>query len=203
MAQATGKRARAASVRAMHREAMAQTAVARFREAAAQATGEQRAAATAWYADANAAAAVVADKLRERGHAADIRHGAAIIAAFSPREKWASNLVKAGIFAAGETPRGLTSNLKAAQRAMLADNPLDALGGPKTRAFARNIAGDESAVTVDVWMARAAGIEPAQLSRVGWYDAIADAVAYVADEYGMSPAAMQAMIWVVVRGSAA
>ena len=34
----------------------------------------------------------------------------------------------------------------------------NALKGMKTNSFARNIAGDENAVTIDVWMMRAAGL---------------------------------------------
>jgi hypothetical protein len=36
----------------------------------------------------------------------------------------------------------------------------------------------------------------------GEYNAIAEAVRTVAAEYGMTPAMMQAMIWIVVRGKA-
>jgi hypothetical protein len=76
----------------------------------------------------------------------------------------------------------------------------DALKGPKTNAFARAIAGDENAVVIDVWMLRAVGIEKKSPNQTQ-YREMANAVTKVANELGMTPRAMQALIWIVVRGS--
>jgi thermostable 8-oxoguanine DNA glycosylase len=76
----------------------------------------------------------------------------------------------------------------------------DALKGMKTNAFARAIAGDENAVVIDVWMLRAVGIEKKTPNQTQ-YKELANAVTKVANEFGMTPRAMQALIWIVVRGS--
>jgi hypothetical protein len=76
-----------------------------------------------------------------------------------------------------------------------------ALKGMKTNAFAKAIAGDEQAVVIDVWMLRAVGIEkktPGQAQ----YNLLVEAVKKTAFDFGMTPRAMQALIWIVVRGSA-
>jgi thermostable 8-oxoguanine DNA glycosylase len=76
-----------------------------------------------------------------------------------------------------------------------------ALNGLKTNSFAKAIAGDENAVVIDVWMLRAVGIEKKTPSQSG-YKELAKAVTTVATKYGMTPRSMQALIWIVVRGSA-
>jgi hypothetical protein len=76
-----------------------------------------------------------------------------------------------------------------------------ALKGLKTNAFAKAIAGDEQAVVIDVWMLRAVGIEKKTPSQ-SQYNELAEAVKKTAFDYGMTPRAMQALIWIVVRGSA-
>jgi hypothetical protein len=77
----------------------------------------------------------------------------------------------------------------------------DALKGLKTNAFARAIAGDEQAVVIDVWMLRAVGIEK-KTPNQSQYNDLANAVKKVAFDYGMTPRAMQALIWIMIRGSA-
>lgn len=202
------KAQRAEATRKMRATRASNKAALAFAAYAAQATPDQRLEAETWYPQAQDAARRVTKILRQNGcPTADIRLGAAVIAAFSPREKWSSNMVKAGAFAAGEEVKGLGANKRTAQRArdyaMAKQNPLDALGGKKTSAFARNIAGDHNAVTLDVWMARAAGIPQASFSRKYMYERVSDAVASVAREYGVAPATMQALIWIVVRGTSA
>jgi acid phosphatase family membrane protein YuiD len=76
-----------------------------------------------------------------------------------------------------------------------------ALKGLKTNAFAKAIAGDEQAVVIDVWMLRAVGIEKKTPSQ-SQYNELVAAVKKTAFEYGMTPRAMQALIWIMVRGSA-
>ena len=76
-----------------------------------------------------------------------------------------------------------------------------ALKGLKTNAFAKAIAGDEDAVVIDVWMLRAVGIERKTPNQTQ-YKELEDAVKKVAFDNGMTPRAMQALIWIVVRGSA-
>lgn len=154
--------------------------------------------ANVWYDAANC----VAQRMAILNPRLTVESAATIIAAFSPRVTWAHNLRKAFAFACGEPVRGLSAHTRTAERAVTmgfaAINPRTA---PKTYNFARNIAGDMGAVTVDVWMCRAAEIgrdEPT----IRQYRAIADAVRTLAAEYNMTPAAMQALIWIVERGNA-
>ena len=70
----------------------------------------------------------------------------------------------------------------------------NALKGMKTNSFARNIAGDENAVTIDVWMMRAAGLNSDSPNKTQ-YKELSQAVTDVAIEYRMTPRAMQALIW--------
>lgn len=88
----------------------------------------------------------------------------------------------------------------------------------KIRCFSRNLSGDYEAVTVDRWALRAAhafadcpnGGEPCKRNGkhgCGYvptgaeYLAIADAYRIVAAEFDETPAATQAIVWCVVRGS--
>jgi len=77
----------------------------------------------------------------------------------------------------------------------------DALKGPKTNAFARAIAGDENAVVVDVWMMRAAGCENDSPNKKQ-YSEVSQAISDIAERFAMTPRACQALIWILVRGSA-
>ena len=76
-----------------------------------------------------------------------------------------------------------------------------ALNGMKTNAYAKAIAGDENAVVIDVWMLRAVGIEKKSPTK-NQYNEMAEAVTKVAIELGLTPRTTQALIWIVVRGSA-
>lgn len=182
-------------------------AIIRYAEIASRATSDEWAAGMAWYANANVVACSVADALRSRGLTyADDRTGAAVVSAFSPQESWARNCLRAGIWAAGGDPRGLPMHMQAATRALGfardGSDPVDALNGPKTNAFARNIDGDYDPVTIDKHMCAAADITAKELGWVYVYEHMEDAVRAVAREYHVAPAQMQAIIWVVWRGSA-
>jgi hypothetical protein len=72
-----------------------------------------------------------------------------------------------------------------------------ALNGMKTNAFARNISGDLNAVTIDAWMLRPFGLKEANKTN---YRTLADAIRTVAREVNMTPADLQALIWVRLRG---
>lgn len=77
----------------------------------------------------------------------------------------------------------------------------DALNGRKTNAFARNIAGDKDAVTIDVWMIRAAGMDAAKGVNDTEYRILAEVVKELAADRNMYPATAQALIWIIVRGN--
>jgi hypothetical protein len=149
--------------------------------------------ASKWYMDAERVAAQVARNLDST-----LEVGATVVSAFSPRERWTNNVTKAISFSLGNSIPGFKNNMVMANNAIAFG--YDALKGLKTNAFARAIAGDEQAVVIDVWMLRAVGIEKKTPSQ-SQYNDLANAVKKVAFDYGMTPRAMQALIWIVVRGS--
>lgn len=147
-----------------------------------------------WYPDAG----------REiEGIAADhgISHATAcgIVAAWSPRMPWKRNLIVARKYLEGETKLGMGQSERNADA--VRSFGIDALNGQKTSAFAWNLAGDYDAVTIDVWMMRAAG-EDEDAPRTVQYREIAAATRRLARRHGMPPAEMQALIWIIYRGSA-
>lgn len=165
-----------------------------YSEIASKATYGQIEQASKWYIDAEKVAHEVAKNLD-----ADLEVGASVVSAFSPRERWTNNVAKAVAFSLGQKVVGLPNNLKMAKKALALG--FDALNGQKTNAFARAIAGNEDAVVIDVWMLRALGIEKKSPTQ-SQYVEMARAVRKTAAEYGMTPRAMQALIWIIVRGSA-
>lgn len=166
----------------------------RFRDLILTATLSQMEAASVWYFEAQEVAEDVAEIL-----GSSLEVGASIVSAFSPRERWATNVAKAYAFANGLPVSGLQNNLRMAQAAQVMG--FDALKGLKTNAFARAIAGDTDAVVIDVWMMRAAGMDNDSPTK-GQYREISDAVRIVAEEFSITPRTAQALIWIIVRGSA-
>lgn len=148
--------------------------------------------ATAWYIDAEKIADQIADNLDTT-----LEVGASVISAFSPRERWSTNIAKAVAFSLGEEVKGLSNNIKMAKDSLTMG--FDALKGQKTNAFARAIAGDEQAVVIDVWMMRAAGEENNNPNKTQ-YKEISQAVTKLANKHGMTPRTMQALLWILIRG---
>ncbi|WP_433685776.1 DUF7178 family protein [Nocardia sp. CA-119907] len=163
------------------------------------ATGEQISAGHTWYRDAF----VLATKVSE---IADIslERAACVIAALSPRTTWERNVVAALAIANGEpVPATLPANVARANLAMTAADPWS-IFTPHSRKilnFTKNILGDESAVTVDMWASRIAGITEIELARAGVYEAVAHAYTRAAAHRGVSPAVMQATTWIIVRAT--
>ena len=165
-----------------------------FDKLVCQATFGEVEQASVWYVDAERIAHEVARNLDST-----LEVGASVISAFSPRERWAKNIEKAVAFSLGQEVTGLSNNIKMANASLHLG--FDALRGPKTNAFARAIAGDENAVVVDVWMMKAAqaGIDNPNKTQ---YAQISGAIKMVAHVHKMTPRATQALIWILVRGSA-
>jgi hypothetical protein len=170
------------------------TATDLYRDLIVRATLGQVEQASVWYHEAQEVAHEVARNLDTT-----LEVGASVVSAFSPRERWASNIEKAVAFSLGHTPKGLGNNLKMAQSSLTAG--FYALKGLKTNAFARAIAGDTDAVVIDIWMMRAAGMETDSPTQ-GQYFALSLACRNVAKEFGLTPRTAQALIWILVRGSA-
>jgi hypothetical protein len=164
-----------------------------------RATEDDILAGKAWYAEAQA----LAVELAESGDMT-LPQAAVMIAQLSPRLHWVRNAEAArSLVATGEASGVLRASVDRARKAMVASDPWSTFGkAPKTRSFAANILGDETAVTVDVWAMRVAGITETELARVGVYEAIAHAYRLAARRVGITPAAMQAITWVVQRGHA-
>jgi len=174
------------------------------------ATPATLAAGSTWYAAAQDAAAAI---WPERP---DIAAG--VIAALSPRCQWSINLrwATAMVHAArtgAECPPVHTKTMRriAWSIATGEQTPADALKGPKIARFYRNILGDENSVTCDVWACIAAeGPTSPSLPANGAKGPTGTRYATVEASYvraaaiaGVTPAVMQAVVWVQVRGRAA
>jgi hypothetical protein len=148
-------------------------------------------------------------KRMAREHGCSVRTAAGVIAALSPRVRWEKNLEYANAVLAhaasgvritpARVPVFAGSSIKA-WRISLGERPLDVLGGLKTRAFYRNLTGDLEPVTVDVWAARAVGVEGSLTPAT--YHRIAAAYTAAARLRGIPPAVMQAIVWVAIRDAA-
>jgi len=166
----------------------------RYEALCLEATFGQIEQASVWYLEAEKVANKVAENLN-----ASLEVGASVVSAFSPRERWTSNVSKAIAFSLGETVTGLSNNIKMAKASL--ELGYEALRGRKTNAFARAIAGDENAVVIDVWMMRAAGAKVDSPNKTQ-YTEMSEAVTKVAEQFQMTPRTAQALIWIMVRGSA-
>lgn len=179
-----------------------------------RATADQRSYGADWYGQAHAAAAAIAAEHPD----CTLENAAGAIAALSPRIHWAQNVADAERLAhwyfADDEADGyvplyaLRLSAYSAQQHKAVDcladgmDPLDVLRGPKESAFYRNIVGDTDAVTVDVWIARAAS--RGQLHAPGTRSNYADMAAGLrraARTVGVTPRDFQAAVWVTIRGS--
>jgi len=175
--------------------ALAEVSEYSYYQCVLQATLAQVEQASVWYFEAQEVAEDVAENL-----GVSLEVGASIVAAFSPRERWSSNVAKSLAFSMGKPVVGLSNNLRMAESAMT--NGFDALNGQKTNAFARAIAGDSDAVVIDVWMIRAAYLDASKGVNKTQYNTLVDSVRKIAKEFGLTPRTAQALIWIVKRGSA-
>lgn len=179
--------------------------VSRLTRVWADVSADDRRAGLAWYDRASAAADDIADR-----YGLDRSQAAGIIAAMSPRSRWSTNLraaetiARAAADGAPSAPRvGLGDAVDKAWRIAHGEPAGLTLGGPKVRAFWRNITGDRDAVTVDVWAARAAtGRYDAPVPAGRRYARIAAAYRAAAHAVGVAPRDFQAAVWVHVRGAA-
>ncbi len=199
---------------------MVRRLIAAYRETSA----DDRAAGLKWYQRAEREAARIAESAPSG--IGPVR-AAAIIAALSPRTRWAENIraaedacvaarrasgatadlfgpdaIDAAVWAATES-HGLSDPRRKAIRILRGERPADVLGGPKVRAFFANITGDHRRVTVDVWAARAAfGRWQTAIPAGRLYERLERAYQAAADACDVSPRDFQAAIWVATRGSA-
>lgn len=157
-----------------------------------RATHDDILAGLSWYGNAHMVA-------REAG---DVRKGAGVISALSPRMPWQRNLTLArDAFVAPLTGGALKRSIGAANAIMHEGaDPLDILGGLKTRAFFDNILNPltSAEVTVDTHAIKIAGIDRDSVG-VGLYREISDAYRHAAAIAGIAPLDMQAVTWTTYR----
>lgn len=170
------------------------------------ATAEDLAAGIEWYPKANG---IIREWAGHYRYSVDTT--ACVVAALSPQLEWTRNLVIADDVLAGRNPSiggVLHSNLRKAERLREEDWKTERLsiggrmlevfpGGPKVNAFANNLAGDLSYVTVDTHAAQAGLNDPLAVVRLAWtqYRIFAACYADAADKAGRQPAEFQAIVW--------
>lgn len=151
-----------------------------------------------WYYDARAECQTIAYK-----HDIPLAVACGVVAAWSPRMRWAHNLQVADQHLRGKKRLGMPESANRADRVLV--HGIEALNTPKgqkTYNFAWNLFGDTHAVTIDTWMLSAANLEQDGVSSRLMYEELSRAVRRLAKRHGMQPAEMQALIWIKVRGSA-
>jgi hypothetical protein len=192
------------------------------------ATSDTLAKGAAWYGVAQGAAREIAislvgtvawDAMTDADRTELLERVCGVIAALSPRCQWITNVRWAAAmmhaaFSGAECPAVHTENGMrpiAWRIATGEQTPADALRGPKIARFYRNILGDENSVTCDVWACIAAeGASSPSLPANGAKGPAGRRYATVEASYvraakiaGVTPATMQAVVWVQVRGRAA
>lgn len=73
-----------------------------------------------------------------------------------------------------------------------------AISGPKVSRFQKNLLGDLSVVTIDVWICQAFGIEQNSLTEK-LYNRLEKEIQKLAGQAGFRPAEYQAIIWYAIR----
>jgi hypothetical protein len=167
-----------------------ETAVEVYRTLSRDISHDEMQNAKTWYASAKCHAYAISFAM-----SIPMENAASIISAFSPRVKWTRNMALAWQYATGQDVKCLGNSIRAAERAKGCG--FSALKGLKTNAFARNIAGDLDAVTIDAWMLRPFGLKAVNKTN---YRTLSNAIRTVAREVNMTPADLQALIWVRLRG---
>lgn len=159
------------------------------------ATADQRKDGREWYVKANREARRLA-----RLHGVSLATAAGVIAALSPRLQWTSNVRAAHKLLDGQDVTGVfLASLTKAQHIYTGERPLRILSGPKVRAFYGALMGRPEAV-VDVWIARAAGVDAALTPKS--YATVAGALQMAADSVRVPVHVFQATTWVQIRGKA-
>jgi hypothetical protein len=166
------------------------------------ATDEARELGSQWY---DTALTICREAATE--HDVDLERAVCALAHLSSRMTWTKNVEAFSVLLAGQ-PRPawvLTRSWKLASAALEAEDPWRTFSrrAPKTRSFAQAILGDPRAVTVDVWAARVAGVDPETLRRPAAYRDVAEAYRRAAKRVDETPRELQAITWCAIRGRAA
>lgn len=175
--------------------------VAAIIETYGRADDAQRVAGRAWYGTAGRMVRSIAADTRT-----DAERVALALAALSPRNPWRWNVADAYAFATAARDGGAmpaaTTFMVNRERAWSALR--DGAAGwqtraPKVRAFVAAILGDHGAVVVDTWAVRVATRGILAEVRDAEYDHVAAAYRDAAAMVGETPAAVQAITWIVAQ----
>lgn len=135
-----------------------------------------------------------------------VEQAVAALAHLSPRVQWTANTRALEALLSGEAkPAGLLGrSWQIALEASVHEEPLTTFSARalKTKAFALSILGDHNAVCVDVWAARAAGVEDSVPFTRSGYVMLAEAYRRAGAREGVSPRDLQAIVWCRTRGKA-
>jgi DNA-binding NtrC family response regulator len=125
---------------------------------------------------------------------------AAVVSHLSPRLRWEKNVDQARTLIQTGTVAGMGRGIRKARAALEAEDPMSTFTGNKTTHFVRALTGDDQAVTVDVWIMRAVEVTAKDMKKAHRYQAVVAAITEVADSLGVTPATLQAAIWLYMRG---
>ena len=117
---------------------------------------------------------------------------AAILAATSPRVQVRRNITIAVMYCKFGTLPGSMATTRAA---VAHYESTGIIRGPKTGPFARAILGDEDAIVLDVWMAKAFGIDQKRFGAKYVRTHCEGVIRQVAQHLGWTPAQVQAAVW--------
>ena len=134
------------------------------------------------------------------------KEAAGIVAALSPRSQWVRNKRTARMVMQARGDKRKLKKLAVfehckdkACRIAKGEKPSAVLRGPKVRSFYANLIGYEYAVTLDVWMGQYLGYQDGKLTPKQ-YAVYADRLRALARQFDVTPADMQARMWVAIRG---
>lgn len=182
------------------------TITARIVSVFESATDEELIAGLEWYGEALNHACIMSAR-----YDVTVEQAAAVISHLSPMLEWSENLANAySLLADGTTHAVLGESVARARQAMVDPAPWETFGADahKTYSFYRNIMGEHSRyVTIDrhalrVAIGRLDADVMRMFARVGSYDALAHCYRLAANRVGVTPAQIQAVTWVVIRGRA-
>lgn len=156
------------------------------------ASAEARAQGMTWYAKARGIVRVHAV-----AHAVPERHALAAFAALSPRVSYRRNVELLGtLLATGRAPTLRNAEREALRVLETGDRP----SGRKVGAFFDCLMGSETAVCLDTWALRAAGVSESPSASV--FETVRQAYVDVAHRAGILPSQCQAVVWCAIRGAA-
>ena len=168
------------------------------------ATPAQVDAGIAWYPNARASLAPFCDVWTESV-------SCAVCAVLSPRVTWKECLrytakMHGAVSQGLRTPPTCGGVRRNVERAwyIAESGDTSVVGGPKVCSFYANLTGNFDAVTCDVWACTAAGLDGDVLGHRGHdtlYRHLADTYRNVAALVSLAPAALQAIVWIAIRGN--